>query len=430
MKVLDRALLIGLACAACLFAPVAFAQAGETVKIAVIDPLSGGAAVTGRNQLKTAEFFAGIMNRSRGLSEPRFEVIGLDSKLDPEEAVARLHEAIAQGARYITQGNGSAVALALSQAVSQHNARHPGREVVYVNQAAIDPVLTNEQCSFWHFRIDADVSMRVQAIAAFVNDEPSIRKVYLLNQDYSFGRQVSKLAREAIRAKRPEVEIVGDEFVPLSATSDFSAHVARVQAAGADTVITGNWGKDLSLLAEAAVAQGYGGRFITFYADRAGAPQAFGAAGVGRVYVVAATHVNMGGMASLLSLRFRQQYGEDLQSFHVVYSLMLIGEGIRRAGSTDPVKVAAAMEGLRLQGFSGEMTMRAQDHQMQQPMFLLVMGRTGEKYFFGLENTGYTLIPEKRYDAQVASTPSTCRMLRPAGAASGAARGLRTGAAS
>ncbi len=401
-------------CLAWLCSAGALAQQDRTVKIAVIDPLSGMAAVTGLNQLKTAEFFAGILNRSRGLSDPKFEVIGLDSKLRPDEAVARLHDAIRQGARYVTQGNGSSVALALSEAVSAHNARNPGQEVLYVNQAAIDPILTNEKCSFWHFRVDADVSMRMQAIAAFVNDEPAIRRIYLLNQDYSFGRQVSKLAKEAIHAKRPDVEIVGDEFIALSRIRDFAPHVERIKASGADTVITGNWGTDLSLLAKASVEQGYRGRFITFYGDRAGTPEAFGASGVGRVYVVAATHVNMGGMASLLSLRFRQQYQEDLQSFHVVYSLMLISEGIRKARSTDPVKVAAAMEGLSFQGFSGQMTMRAQDHQMQQPMFLLAMGKTGAEYFFGLENTEYTLIPEKRYEAAVASTASTCRMTRPA----------------
>lgn len=409
--------------ALCLLgAGVVHAQKGETVKIAVIDPLSGGAAVTGVNQLKTAEFFAGVLNRSRSGNEPRFEVFGLDSKLNAAEAVAQVQVAVARGARFIVQGNGSGVALAISEAVAAHNEAHPGAEVIYVNQAAIDPVLTNEKCSFWHFRIDADVSMRMEAVSAFVKDRPDIRKVYLLNQDYSFGRQVAKYARDGLQAKRPDVQIVGDEHVPLSQLRDFTTHIARVKASGADTVITGNWGTDMSLLAKAAVEGGYSGNFITFYADRAGAPQVFGVWGLGRVYVVAASHANMGGMADLLAQRFKREYKEDLQSPQVIYSLMLISEAIRKARSTDPVRVANAMEGLSFEGFSGTLTVRPQDHQVQQAMFLLAMGKTSTRYPNGLESTDYTLIPEKRYDAQVASTPTRCRMARPAALPTGKAR--------
>lgn len=410
-------------------AGAAQAQKAQTVKIAVIDPLSGLAAVTGVNQLKTAEFFAGVLNRSRSGGEPRYEVFGLDSKLKPDEAVLQVQAAVDRGARFIVQGNGSGVALAISDAVTKYNDAHPGGELIYVNQAAIDPALTNEKCSFWHFRIDADVSMRMQAVSAFVKDRPDIRKVYLLNQDYSFGRQVSKYAREGLKAKRPDVEVVGDEFVPLSQLRDFTAHMARIKASGADTVITGNWGTDMSLLAKAAVDGGYRGRFITFYADRAGAPHAFGVWGLGRVYVVAASHANMGGMADLLAQKFKQQYKEDLQSPQVVYSLMLISEGIKKARSTEPARVAAAMEGLSFQGFNGEMTIRPQDHQAQQGMFLLAMGKTSPRYPNGLENSDYTLVPEKRYDASVASTPTNCRMARPVpAAAAGAAKtGVKPG---
>ena len=411
MRIHALGALLALALAA---AGPARAQKDETVKIAVIDPLTGPAAVTGLNQFKTAEFFAGVLNRSRGGNDPRYEVFGLDSQLNATEAVAQVQAAIARGARFIVQGNGSAVALAISEAVARHNDAHPGSEIIYINQAGIDPALTNEKCSYWHFRIDADVSMRMEAVSAFVKDRPDIRKVYLLNQDYSFGRQVSKYAREGLKAKRPDVQIAGDEFVPLSQLRDFTAHVARIKASGADTVITGNWGTDMSLLAKAAVEGGYPGKFITFDADRAGAPQAVGVSGLGRVYVVAASHANMGGMADLLAQRFKQQYRQDLQSPQVIYSLMLISEGIKRARSTEPARVAAAMEGLSFQGFNGEMTVRRQDHQVQQGMFLLVMGKTSTKHPNGLENTDYTLIPEKRYEAHVASTPTTCQMARPA----------------
>jgi branched-chain amino acid transport system substrate-binding protein len=132
------------------------------------------------------------------------------------------------------------------------------------------------------------------------------------------------------------------------------------------------------------------------------------------VYVVAATHSNMGGMANLLAVRFKARHKEDLQSYQIIYSLMLLNEGLTRARSTDPVRVAAAMEDLSFEGFNGPVTLRRQDHQMQQSMFLLVMGKTSERYPNGLEGTDFTLVEEKRYEAAVASTPTTCAMARPA----------------
>ena len=202
MRIASRAAAAALALA--VFAVPSFAQKGETVKIAVIDPLSGMAAVTGTNQLKTAKFYTDILNRSRG-NGPRYEILGLDSKLDPKEAVVQVKKAIESGARFITQGNGSAVALAVSEAVAAYNEENPGKEVLYVNQAGIDPALTNDKCNFWHFRIDADVSMRMEAVSAFVQDRPDIKKVYLFNQNYSFGQQVAKYARERIKARRLDV---------------------------------------------------------------------------------------------------------------------------------------------------------------------------------------------------------------------------------
>ena len=48
--------------------------------------------------------------------------------------------------------------LAIMDALEKHNARNKGKEVLYLNYAAVDPDLTNSKCSYWHFRLDADTS--------------------------------------------------------------------------------------------------------------------------------------------------------------------------------------------------------------------------------------------------------------------------------
>ena len=162
-----------------LSAMAGWAQKGETVKIAWIDPLSGLMAPVGANQLKTYQYLADEYNKNNPAGV-KFEIIGLDNKLSPAESLNQLKSAIDQGVRYISQGNGSSVAGALVDAVNKHNERNPGKEVIYLNHAAVDPDLTNSKCSYWHFRFDADTSMKMEALTTFIKDMPEVKKIYLL----------------------------------------------------------------------------------------------------------------------------------------------------------------------------------------------------------------------------------------------------------
>jgi branched-chain amino acid transport system substrate-binding protein len=131
-----------------------------------------------------------------------------------------------------------------------------------------------------------------------IQRDQSVKKVYLLNQDYSFGHDVSSLARSTLAAKRPDISVVGDEFHPIGRVKDFAPYIAKIRASGADAVITGNWGNDLTLLVKAAREQGLDTKFYTFYGNSLGAPAALGDAGVGHVIAVADWHPNAGGAAS------------------------------------------------------------------------------------------------------------------------------------
>ncbi|RUP24651.1 MAG: branched-chain amino acid ABC transporter substrate-binding protein, partial [Curvibacter sp.] len=193
----------------------AFAQQGETVKIAWLDPLSGLMAAVGTNQLKSFQFLAEEFNK-KNAAGVKFEIIGIDNKLSPQETTSALRSAIDQGARYVTQGNGSGPALAIIDALEKHNARNPGKEVLYLNYAAVDPDLTNSKCSYWQYRFDADTSMKMEALTTWMKDQADIKKVYLINQNYSHGQQVSKFAKANLSRKRPDIQIVGDDLHPLA----------------------------------------------------------------------------------------------------------------------------------------------------------------------------------------------------------------------
>lgn len=401
-------------CAVLACAGSAFAQKGETVKIAFIDPLSGPFANVGQNQLKSWQFVAERFSGAKNAAGVKFEVVGFDNKGSPQESLNTLKAAVDQGFRYITQGNGSGAALALSDAVAKHNERNPGKEVVFLNYAAVDPALTNEKCDYWHFRLDADTTMKMEALTTFMKDQPKVKNVYLLNQNYSHGQQVARYFKEGISRKRTDVKIVGEDLHPIGQVKDFAPYVAKIKQSGADTIVTGNWGADLTLFVKALNDAGLKLPMYTYYAGVTGTPTALAAGGEGEVYVIAYGHSNHTGDLGAMGADFKKKFNDDYYTFATLNGIHLMGEAIAKAKSTNPVKVAAALEGLSVKSFAGEATMRKSDHQLQQSMFVTKWQKVDKKNAYSVENTGYTFVPIKQMDPYVASTPTSCQMKRPA----------------
>ncbi len=395
---------------ACAFA--AHAQKGETVRIAFIDPLSGPFANVGQNQLKSWQFAA----EKRSANNPagvKFEVVGFDNKGSPQESLNALKAAIDQGFRYVTQGNGSGAAAAILDAVNKHNARNPGKEVVYFNYAAVDPSLTNERCSYWHFRLDADTSMKMEALTSFMKDQPKVKSVYLLNQNYAHGQQVAKYFKEGLARKRPDVKIAGEDLHPLGQVKDFAPYVAKIKQSGADTIVTGNWGADLTLFVKALTDAGLKLPIYAYYAGVSGTPTALAAGGDMEVYQIAYNHSNYTGEMGKLTEEFKKRFNDDYYTFATWNGVTMLGEAMAKAKSSDPVKVAAALSGLTFKGFNGESQVRKTDHQLQQGLWIAKWQKVDAKNPYSVENTGYTFAPVKYIESYVASTPTSCDMKKP-----------------
>jgi branched-chain amino acid transport system substrate-binding protein len=401
------------ACALLTCATGVFAQNGQVVKIAFIDPLSGPFANVGQNQLKSWQFVAEQLSGAKNPAGVKFEVSGFDNKGSPQESLNSLKAAIDQGYRYVTQGNGSGAGMAIADAVSKHNARNPGKEVIYLNYAAVDPAMTNDKCDYWHFRLDADTSMKMEALTSFMKDQPKVKNVYLLNQNYSHGQQVAKYFKEAIGRKRADVKIVGEDLHPIGQVKDFSPYVAKIKQSGADTIVTGNWGADLTLFVKALNDAGLKLPMYTYYAQVTGTPKALAAGGDGEIYVIAYGHSNHTGEIGNLSNDFQKKFNDDYYSYSTYNGINIVSAAMAKAKSTDPVKVAEALEGLSVKSFAGEVQMRKSDHQLQQSMFVTKWQKIDKKNPYSVENTGYTFVAVKQMDPYVASTPTSCQMKRP-----------------
>jgi len=392
---------------------------GETVRIAFIDPTSGpfsGLVQTLRRNLD--ESIIAVAKRDQWPAEFKVEVTAFDSKGSPQEATIQLKSAIDQGFRYIMQGLSSSVAMALVEAVNKHNERNPGKEVLLLDYVAADPDLTNAKCSFWHFRFEPNVDMWAEVIASFVVQDPKIAKVYILGQNYSLGQQSSRATREALKRKNPTLEIVGDDLVPLGQVKDFSPYVAKIKASGADIVITSNYGPDLVNLIKAAKEASLKAGFFAVLARNQGVAAALGADGVGRVNAAMLWNPNNAqGAGRELVDNFKKKYpSDDISAPNTFNTIAMLTSAMRQAKSTDPVKVAFAMEGMKMKGLGDEIEMRKSDHQLQEPVYVTTFVKTnGKDVKYDMDNTGYGWKNVQRFDTYVSTQPTSCQMKRPGG---------------
>ena len=388
----------------------------------MIETLSGPFANTGEAVFRNLVWAAERVNARGGVQLPGgarpLAIARYDSKGQSEEALSALRAAMDDGVSFIAQGNSSATAAVLLDALNKHNEREPARRVLYLNYSAVDPILTNEKCSFWHYRFDAHADMRMAALMDVLQDDRAVGRVYLLGQDYSFGQAVLREARRQLGARRPDVAIVGDELHPMGRIKDFLPYAAKIKASGAHAVITGNWGNDLTLLVKAAREAGFDGKFYTFYGNALGAPAAIGDAGIGKVIAVADWLPNLPTPQSEAFYQaFRQRYPKPADDYvHMRMQLMVeaLVQAIEKAGRVEAGAVGLALEqaSVSLSGQSG--SMRAADHQFQQGLVVGVMDRQGAPGVrFDVEGSGYGFRVVKQIDARRAELPSTCVMQRP-----------------
>ena len=406
-------LLLGVAIAG-LSATASFA---DTIKIAFIDPLSGPFAATGQQGLAQYEFaVAELVNKNGGVLGKEFEIVAFDNKISPKESLIQLQVAIDQGIRFIAQGNSSGVANALTEAIAKHNKRNPDDRVIFLNYSAVDPALTNDKCNFWHFRFDANADIKMDAMTDIIAADDSVKKVYIIGQDYSFGKAVAAAAVKMLGEKRPDIEIVGNELHPIGKVKDFTPYARKIMSSGADAMITGNWGADMVGLGKAVISAGYENPIYTYYAASDGITKTFGDDGKGKVKLVGEGQINppASDRASAYVEAFKAKNPDlDVAQPRIANVIEMLAKAIDKAGSdTDMVAIGKALEGMEHESIWGTtVLMRAQDHQAIQNVH--IQAHTNEGVAHDYDNSGFGMVVESTVEMASADIPTTCRMERP-----------------
>jgi len=388
-------------------------RSADVVRLAYIDPLSGPAADVGRNGLRTWQFLAARLNEQENPAGLRFEVAGFDNKGSPQESLHALRAAIDQGFRVVLQGNGSGVAATLVAAIERHNERFPRRDVLLLNYAAMDPALTRERCSFWHFRIDADTAMKTQALVTFLAQDTPWRRVALLNQNYAHGQQVSSWFRRKAEETGGGLRVVSDQLHPAFILRDFAPWVRQLRDSGAQVLVTGNWGVDLRRLFDSLEAEGIDLPVFGYYTHLPGIASRLVAYGRPMpVFQVGSSHTNQPGRLGLLMEAFARQHEEDLVVSSAYDGLVMLARAMARVGRSSATDLAREMSGMQFDGFDGPVVLRSADHQLQKGLYINRWQRTDAVHPRGADGTDHTFAPVRHFDGVAVSQPAQCGMVR------------------
>ena len=390
------------------------ALAQDTIKVGYSELLSGTFAQVGDQGVKSMQFAIDGVNARGGVLGKKLELVVFDHKGQPAEALITLQKMVDENLPILLNCGPSNIASALIAAVDKNNERNPAHRIVYVNCGGLAPELTNEQCSFWHFRTSAHAGMQAEIMVRAL--PKSITKVYLINQDYLFGQSAQRDLKVYLAKLRPDVQVVGEEMIPLGKVKDFSSYITKIKNSGAQALVTGNWGPDLTLLIKAGMDSGLPVDYYTMLAHLAGTPTAIGPGGEGKVHSVISFHENVGAETGNAKINtwveaFRQKNGFDFIFGDRYLAIELIATAINKAGSTDPMKLALAMEGIKLTDAAGqEATIRPEDHQVLMTYYGATFSK-GVKY--DSEKTGLGWKTATIVKAADLNQPNTCKMKRP-----------------
>jgi len=342
------------------------ALAGGTIKIGVVEPLSGTFKDVGDRYLEGVKYAAKMINQNGGLLGKKVEVIPMDSELKPAVAVRKATKMIMKdGVKFFMGGTGSSVGGAMAVLAAKKNAIM----VTYGMEAAS---MTGEKCCRNFFRTCANSDNHSYALANWVA-ESGYKKVFCIAQDYSFGQQATQAFLDKLKELDPSIEIVGKVMHPIG-TKDFAPYVSQIIAAKPQVVFTPNWGSDLTLLLKQAKPLGLKAKFACYFLNDENAITAVSNDEAVIGSVTAETYM------VTIPTEANQKFVAQFKKSEGYYPTWLRGKAylaanflfkaIEKAGTTDVDKVISAWEGLVYDSPAGKMTMRACDHQNQTPVWI------------------------------------------------------------
>ncbi len=351
-------------------------QAAPPIVIGYNDILSGPFKSNGDAYLLGIEQAVKEINDTGGILGRSIKIVKEDNQMKPEIAIQKLKKMILKDKCEVIFGGGtSASCIAIGQAIPRY------KKLFVTSGMALD--ITGKHFNRYVFRPTFNVLLNIKAMAFYMGKQKQFKKVYMINQDYSYGHDSAALYERFIKEFSPGTEIVGKDFHPMF-NKDFAPYISKIKASGADYVYTGNWGMDLSQLIIQSRSLGMN---LPISGTLLGDPNSLRAIPGDQAIGSFGVDIFMLGVDTSKARKFEDSFykasGETwpVGQINIGYQMaMMYAEAVKKAESLDVEKVIKAFEGLKWEGPAGTVTMRAKDHQAVQPMVIgQVVKKT--KYF-------------------------------------------------
>ena len=346
-------------------------RAANTIRFGVDEIRSGAFKSNGDRIIWGVQAAVKEINDSGGLLGKKVEIIIEDNQMKGAIAVQKAKKLILKDkCDVIIQGSSSGVGGAIGQAM-------PRYKKIYLDTCAEAMGITGKNFNPYVFRTCLNAGMHVRGLAQHFGGK-GYKKVFLINQDYSWGHDVAKYYKKFIKEIAPDTEIVGEEYHPVF-NKDFAPYISKINASGADYVITGNWGTDLAQLIIQGRKLGMKVPVGCCFLDDDAVMNIARNAALGCI----SANMYILGVDSQEAKKFEQKFhkssGGKWPSFvamEAYIGVKMLAKAIKKAGSMKAEKIIKAFEGLEWKGPVGTLKMRKEDHQNQTPV---VIGKVVEK---------------------------------------------------
>lgn len=241
MKQALRALFVALTVIAALAAP---APAQETVKVGVIQPLSGSVAASGNYIRMGAEISRDWINAKGGVLGRKVELLIEDNKSDPKEAATAAEKLIVRDKVPVIVGAwGSSMTLAAMPKLEEYG-------VPMVVETSSASTIT-KRGNPWVFRISPPSEMEALGLQKYMKDL-GIKQADFLAVNTDWGRGAVGAFGDLL--KRSGAQVGTAEFMEQAAT-DMNAQITKVKAGGADTLFLTTSVEQITLVLKQAQEQ-------------------------------------------------------------------------------------------------------------------------------------------------------------------------------
>jgi branched-chain amino acid transport system substrate-binding protein len=242
---------VALAVAAGLAAP-ALAQSPASIKIGVIQPLSGPVAASGNYVRMGAEIARDWINARGGVGGRRLELAIEDNKSDPKEAATAAEKLIVRDKVPAIMGAwGSSMTLAAMPKLEEYGVPM----VVETSSAASITKRGNP----WIFRISPPSEMEALGLEPYV-DKLGVKRADFLAVNTDWGRGAVTAFGDMLKKKGAAVGTA--EFMDQAAT-DMSAQLTKIKGAGGDTLFLTTSVEQITLVLKQAQEQRLARKIVT-----------------------------------------------------------------------------------------------------------------------------------------------------------------------